>query len=66
LNIPCVTLLGNNPGMNNVFIGPGTGGPITINANVVLATNNGGLPDADLQVLVTSNPGTVVNYTTCP
>lgn len=61
LYMPLCASMGVSSGDNNVF-GNIFGSTMILTVSVVLQTNNGGLPDGDIQSLLTTSPGVTVNY----
>lgn len=61
LSIPLCTSMGASSGGNNVFDNI-FGSTMILTVSVVLQTNNGGLPDGDIQSLLTTSPGVTVIY----
>ena len=61
LTIPLCTSMGASSGGNNVFDNI-FGSTMILTVSVVLQTNNGGLPDGDIQSLLTTSPGVTVIY----
>ncbi len=61
LYIPLCSSMGISSGGNNVFDNI-FGSTMILTVSIVLQTNNGGLPDGDIQSLLTTSPGVTVNY----
>lgn len=61
INLPSCTTLGSTTAYDYVFKNI-TGNTISATFNNYLATNNGGSPDGDIQILSTNNPSSTITY----
>ena len=62
VNIPSCTSLGASVGGDSVFAFINNNNPVVLTIDASRATCNGGNPDGDIEGLVISNPGTIINY----